>query len=75
MTPKENNALQVRLVLDNGKFIEWQTPSETFWGLMHIVERQAGRAGWKLTDKVPEPAPATKKEAAAEPAKEKPRLN
>jgi hypothetical protein len=76
MTPKGKNGLQVRLALDNGKFVEWAIPRETFWGLMHLVERQARRAEWNL-EAAPAAAPpaAEQKKQQPEPAKDKPRLN
>jgi hypothetical protein len=75
MTPKGKNSLQVRLVLDNAKFVEWMIPRETFWGLLHLVERQARRAEWAL-DAAPTPAPAAQqKQPAGEAEKAKPKLN
>ena len=52
ITPK-GNSVKMKIALDNGKFVAWQIPTQTYWGLMHLVERQARRAEWDL-----EPAPA-----------------
>ena len=57
MTPKGKNGLHIRLVLDNEKYVEWLIPRETFWGLMHLIERQARRAEWNLDTTVAAPPP------------------
>lgn len=74
--PKENGGMHMKLALDNGKFVAWQIPSQTYWGLMHLIERQATRAEWDFAPRqAPAPAPEKPLRGEAQPAKDKPKLN
>jgi hypothetical protein len=75
IAPKDGGSVHVKLALDNGKFVAWQVPSPTFWGLMHLIERQAQRAEWDLCAKVQKVAEEPRLRGERPPAKDKPRLN
>ena len=76
INPKESGGMHMKLSLDNGKFVAWQIPSQTYWGLLHLIERQSHRAEWDLVA-APAPAPQPEKplRGEREPAKDKPKPN
>lgn len=74
IAPKEGNAVHVKLALDNGKFVAWQVPAPTFWGLMHLIERSAQRAEWDLAAKV-KIVEEPRLRGERMPEKDKPKLN
>ena len=75
IAPKENNSVHMKLALDSGKFVAWQIPANTFWGLMHLVERQAQRAEWDLGAQVQKPVEEPRLRGERLPEKEKQKLN
>jgi len=75
LAPKEGNAVHVKLALDNGKFVAWQIPSSTFWGLMHLIERTAQRAEWDLVAKLQKAPEEPRLRGERVPEKVKPKLN
>lgn len=76
IAPKEGDGgMHVKLALDNGKFVAWQIPSRTYWGLLHLIEHQAVRAEWDLVAKAPAPRPEKPLRGERESAKDKPKPN
>lgn len=75
LAPKEGDAIHVKLALDNGKFVAWQVPAPSFWGLMHLIERAAQRADWDLAPRVPSAPEEPRLRGERPPEKAKPKLN
>jgi len=73
MAPLTSGKIRFRLVLASKKYVETALPEQTFWGLIHLIEKQAAKAQWGLPPRAA--APAEKKRSPAEPKPEKPRLN
>ncbi|MBN35742.1 MAG: hypothetical protein CMM46_13410 [Rhodospirillaceae bacterium] len=61
------------MVLQSKKYIETALPSQTFWGLIHLIENQANTAQWDLAPRTPVVKQAVKGKPEEPPAK--PRLN
>ena len=69
----KDGRIKMKIVLVSKKFIETTLPAQTFWGLIHLIEKQATTAQWDL---------APRAQVIAKPEKprfdvkvEKPRLN
>lgn len=73
--PKENGGVHMRLALDNNKTVAWLIPSQTYWGLLHLIERQSVRAEWDFVAKAPAPAQEKPLRGERIVAKDKPKLN
>jgi len=76
INPKEGGGIRMKLALDNGKFVAWQIPGETYWGLLHLIERQAQRAEWDFAPKAaPAPPEDPRRRGEPVPVKVKPKPN
>ncbi len=73
--PKEGGGMHMRLALDNAKTVAWLIPSQTYWGLLHLIERQSHRAEWDLVAKVAPAEPEKPLRGERIVAKDKPKLN
>ena len=48
----KDGRIKLKIVLVTKKFIETTLPAQTFWGLIHLIEKQAATAQWDLTPRV-----------------------
>ena len=73
LSTTKDGRVKMRIVLMSKKFVETTLPAQTFWGLIHLIEKQSATAEWDLDPRAP--APAEQKKAQTEAAPAKPRLN
>ena len=73
ISPQDDGKIRLRMVLQSKEYIETALPSQTFWGLSHLIEKQANTTQWDLAPRTPVVKQAVKGKPEEPPAK--PRLN
>ncbi len=69
----KDGRVNMRIVLVSEKFVETTLPAQTFWGLVHLIEKKAATAVWNLARRTLPEEGQTKQSAQGKP--EKPRSN
>ena len=69
----KDGRIKLKIVLVTKKFLETTLPAQTFWGLIHLIEKQAATAQWDLAPRAQVVTPQQK--PRFEVKVDKPRLN